>query len=403
MSLTVKGVEAKREPGMYADGGGLYLRVGPTGGKSWIVRTVIQGKRRELGIGSVDHVGLADARTKAAEICGIARAGGDPDAERKAAQKEAREAQERAQMTFERAAKTLHAKLLPSWRNKKHAETWIGSIELHANPKIGRKEIGKIGRDDVLKVLQPIWTEKIETAKRLKQRMELIFDWAAGEGHYPHPNPVRGLKLALPKVAAPDNHLSAMPWRVVPEFWIDLCDRDAISAFCLRFLILTAARSGEARGARWSEIDFDGKTWNLPGERMKRGKPHRVPLAPAALEVLEHVKGLDGEFCFPSPQRAKSGGSKPMSDMSFKLLYNRMKVEGFTSHGFRSSFRDWCSESAKADPELAEAALSHATGSAITRAYARSDLFDRRRELMEAWARFVTGEAAGAIVQMVRA
>ena len=305
-------------------------------------------------------------------------------------------------MTFERAAKMVHAKLLPSWRNKKHAETWIGSIELHANPKIGRKAIEKIGRDDVLKVLSPIWTEKIETAKRLKQRLELIFDWASGEGHYPHPNPVRGLRLALPKVAAADNHLAAMPWRDLPAFWTELSERDGMSAYCLRFAILTAARSGEARGARWSEIDWEGKIWNLPAERMKRNKPHRVPLAPAAIEILEMARGLDAEFCFPSPQKAKTGGGKPMSDMAFKLLYNRMEVSGFTSHGFRSTFRDWCSESAKADPELAEAALSHATGNAVTRAYARSDLFDRRRDLMEAWGRFVTGETAGAIVQMVR-
>ncbi len=403
MALTVKGVEAKREAGMYGDGGGLYLRVGPTGAKSWIVRTVIQGKRRELGIGSADLVGLAEAREKAAELRKDARTGGDPDARRKATEKAAKEARERAQMTFERAAKMLHEKLLPSWRNRKHAETWIGSIELHANPVIGKTAIAKIGRDEVLKVLQPIWTEKVETAKRLKQRLELIFDWASGEGHYPHPNPVRGLKLALPKVAAPEVHLAAMPWREVPAFWQALCDRDAISAFCLRFLILTAARSGEARGARWSEIDFEGKAWNVPGERMKRGKPHRVPLSSAALEVLEHVKGLDAEFCFPSPQRAKSGGGKPMSDMSFKLLYGRMGAEGFTTHGFRSAFRDWCSESAKADPELAEAALSHATGSAITRAYARSDLFDRRRMLMEAWSAFVTGEASGQVLPLVRA
>jgi integrase len=306
-------------------------------------------------------------------------------------------------MTFERAAQLVHEKLLPSWRNKKHAETWIGSIELHANPKIGRKAIDTLGRDDVLKVLSPIWSEKVETAKRLRQRLATIFDWATGEGHYTRPNPVRGLKLALPRVAAPDVHLAAMPWRELPDFWSQLCEREAMSALCLRFAILTAARSGEARGARWSEIDLAGAVWTVPGERMKRGKPHRVPLSPAAIEILEQVRGMDETFCFPSPQRAKSVGGKAMSDMAFKLLYQRMAVTGFTSHGFRSAFRDWCSESAKADPELAEAALSHATGSAVTRAYARSDLFDRRRDLMEAWSRFVNGKAAGQVVQMVRA
>ena len=399
--LTVKGIEAKRDPGMYGDGDGLYLRVGPTGGKSWIVRTVVQGKRRELGIGSADLVSLADARAKAADLRRSARAGRDPDAERKAVAKAAREAQSRALMTFERAAQLVHAKLLPGWRNKKHADTWIASIELHANPTIGRKPIANVTREDVLKVLQPIWAEKIETARRLKQRMELIFEWAMGEGHYPHSNPAHGHKLNLTKVAAPDTHLAAMPWRELPEFWSQLCEREAMSALCLRFAILTAARSGEARGARWSEIDVEGAVWSIPGERMKRGKPHRVPLSNEALEMLEQARGLDPIFCFPSPQRVK-GKAKPMSDMAFKLLYGRMGVTGFTSHGFRSAFTDWSRESAKADPELAEAALSHATGNAVTRAYARSDLFERRRELMEAWARFATGQA-GQVVQMVRA
>ncbi|MFC3180903.1 tyrosine-type recombinase/integrase [Cypionkella sinensis] len=201
MALTVKGVDAKKEPGMYGDGGGLYLRVGPTGAKSWILRTVILGKRRELGIGSADLVTLAEARDKAAALRKEARDGGDPDATRKTVQRAAIAAQSRDLMTFAKAADHVHKKLLPSWRNKKHGEVWLAGIELHANPTMGKKPIHSLGRDDVLKVLEPIWTEKPETAKRLRQRMATVFDWAIAEGHYPHANPVQGLKFALPKVA----------------------------------------------------------------------------------------------------------------------------------------------------------------------------------------------------------
>ena len=402
MALTVKGIEAKKEPGMYGDGGGLYLRVGPTGSKSWILRTVISGKRRELGIGSAELVTLAEARERALAMRKVARGGGDPDADRIAAQKAVMEAQRRERMTFDQAAKAVHAKLLPTWRNKKHGEVWLASIELHANPTLGKKPIHTLGRDDMLKVLEPIWAEKPETAKRLKQRLGIIFDWARGEGHYPTTSPLEELKLALPKMAASNRHLAALPWRDLPGFMAQLSAREGMSARCLEFIILTAARSGEARGARWSEIDFEGMAWNVPAERMKRGVPHRVPLSPEAIALLGQVRGLDPVFLFPSPQRARDGSGKAMSDMAFKLLFGRMGVDGFTTHGFRSTFRDWCSESAHADPELAEAALSHATGNAVTRAYARSDLFERRRALMDSWAAHATGKA-GQVLQLVRA
>lgn len=402
MALTAKGVEAKREPGMYGDGNGLYLRVGPTGGKSWILRTVIHGKRRELGLGSCDLVTLAEAREKAAELRKAARGGSDPDAARKAAARAAAEEAAREKMTFGKAAEAVHAKLLPGWKNQKHADTWLSTVKLHAFPRLEKKPLYQIERDDLLKVLNPIWTDKPETARRVRQRIHQIFEWAKGEGHFHGENPVEKLGLALASVKVAKQHLASLPWRELPAFWAQLSERDATSAACLRFIILTAARSGEARGARWSEIDFDGAVWNVPAERMKRGLPHRVPLSKAALDVLESVKGFDPVLVFPSPQRAKDGAGRPLSDMAFKPLFARMGVEGFTTHGFRSTFRDWCSESAKADPELAEAALSHATGNAVTRAYARSDLFDRRRALMEAWGSYATGKA-GQVVQMVRA
>lgn len=366
------------------------------------MRTVIHGKRRELGIGSADLVSLADAREKATELRKIARAGGDPDADRKAAAKAAAEAARRNLITFGKAAEALHATLLPNWKNKKHADTWISGMKLHAFPKLADKPIETITREDILRVLKPIWTNQAETGRRLRQRLRAVLQWAKDEGHFIGDNPVDLIGSGLSEVKKEENHLAAMPWRDVPAFWPQLVDRESVSSACLRFLILTAARSGEARGATWGEIDFDGAAWNIPGKRMKRDKPHRVPLSAEALAILEGMKGLDPVLCFPSPNRGKEG-VRPLSDMAFKLLFNRMGASGFTTHGFRSAFRDWCSESAKADPELAEAALSHATGNSVVRAYARSDLFDRRRDLMEAWSRFATGQASGEVVQLVRA
>lgn len=386
--LTARKVETLKGRGTYGDGGGLYLRIGPTGAKSWILRTVVHGKRKEYGLGAVSLVSLAEARDKARELRKIARDGGDPDTIRK-----------RENLTFAEAAKRVHAGLLPTWRNRKHAETWLATVENYANPIFGDRPIDTVGTADVLKALSPIWTEKAETAKRLKQRLGTIFDWAKGAGHYPNENPVNGLKKALPKVKPSNEHLAALDWRELPAFVSELREREGLSARTLEFIILTAARSGEARGARWSEID--GNVWTVPGERMKRGVPHRVPLAPEALAVLEQVQGLDEEYVFPSAHRANDGGAKPQSNMVFKSLLNRMGREGFTVHGFRSSFRDWCSESAHAAREVAEVALSHTTGDQVERAYARSDLFERRRTLMDSWGRYVSGGRSN-VVQVVR-
>lgn len=232
--------------------------------------------------------------------------------------------------------------------------------------------------------------------------MSTIFDWAKGAGHYPHENPVNGIKKALPTVKRRAEHMTALDWRDIPGFMEDLAEREGVSARTLEFLILTASRSGEARGARWSEIDLDARDWIVPGERMKRGVAHRVPLSEAAMAVLERVRSLDADLVFPSVQRGEKGEARPQSVMVFKALMKRMGREGITVHGMRSSFRDWCSESAHADREVAEAALSHATGNEVERAYARSDLFERRRALMDAWSRFATGRN-GKITELVRA
>lgn len=386
--LTVAKVEKAVEPGRYADGGCLYLVVTKTGAKQWVARLTIFGRQTDLGLGGTSYVSLDEARDEARRLRKIARAGGDP-----------REHRKREKLSFKEAARQVHANLLPTWRNKKHAETWLATVETYAIPQFGDRPIEAVGTADVLKVLSPIWTEKHETAKRLRQRLSTIFDWAKGAGHYPHENPVNGLKKALPTVKRQKEHLAAMPWREVPTFMDKLAEREGVSARCLEFIILTAARSGEARGARWDEID--GGVWIVPGERMKRGVPHRVPLPPAALNVLESVRGLDDEFIFPSIQRNRDGTGKPMSEMAFKSLYLRMEVAGFTTHGFRSAFRDWCSESAHADREVAEAALSHATGNEVERAYARSDLFERRKLLMERWGQYAVGSDGG-VIALVR-
>ena len=388
--LSVKRVAATRKPGMYGDGDGLYLRVGPTGAKSWILRTLVHGRRRDLGLGSLAWMSLAEAREEARKLRIEARSGRDPDLLRK-----------REELSFEEAAKRHHASLSRTLKSDRHAELWLRSLELYAFPKIGKRPIQSITSADVLGILNPIWAKKHDTARRVKQRIAAVFDWAKGAGHYPHENPVAGLKKALPTVKRKAEHMAALPWRELPGFMAQLAAREAISARCLEFLILTALRSGEVRGAEWSEFDLEEAVWLVPEARMKRGVPHRVPLSAEALSVLEKVRGLDPVYVFPSPKRGKDHKAQPLSVMAFKPLLGRMGADGFTVHGFRSTFRDWCSESAHADREVAEAALSHATGNEVERAYARSDLPDRRRALMDAWGRFATGKS-GQIVELVR-
>lgn len=376
---------------MYGDGEGLYLRVGPTGGKSWILRTTVFGKRRSLGLGSASLVSLAEAREKGRSLRKVARDGGDPFQKRN-----------QETLTFAAAAERVHAEYTPTWRNAKHAQTWLASIERYANPVIGDRPMTNIVTADLLMVLSPIWTTKHETAKRLKQRLSTIFDWAKGNGFYPNENPLNGVTKSLPRVSVNPEHMAAMHWQTLPTFMEDLEDREGVSARTLEFIILTASRSNEARGARWREVDLDNQIWTVPGDRMKRGKPHRVPLSPEAIAILDRQYGLDPDYVFPSATRGKDGKSRPQSVMVFKALFKRMERDGFTTHGFRSTYRDWCGEQAMVQRELAEMALAHAIGNQTERAYARSDLFDRRRNLMNAWAAFATGKT-GRVTQLVRA
>lgn len=391
--LTARSVASIKKTGMHGDGDGLYLAVSSNGARSWILRVRVKGqtKRREIGLGGLDTLTLAEARIRAQELRKEAKQGRDPIAKR-----------DQRITTFEEAANDLHALLAPAFRNEKHKAQWLSSLKNHAFPKIGTRDVADVQRPEILEILSPIWVDMHPTAKRLKQRLQAVFDHAIGKGLREIANPVDGaLRRALPKGKHKPKHHAALGWRHVPEFMADLKQRKAIAALCLRFIILTAARSGEARFAAWDEIDLETQTWIIPADRMKAEVEHRVPLCEEAVAILVEVEGLDAELVFPSPQRGPDGNAKPLSINAFRPLFQRMKRSGLTTHGFRSSFRDWCSEKAHADRELAEAALAHSVGG-VEGAYFRSDLFDRRRTLMEAWGRFATGRS-GEIVELVRA
>jgi integrase len=384
-NLNVKRVDALKEPGMYGDGDGLYLRVSPNGTKSWILRVRIKGEtaRREIGLGGLSEIGLADVRDRARDLRRDAKDGKNPIKRR-----------DKRSLTFKQATTEAHGQIAPTFKNPKHAALWLSSLEQHVFPHIGDKSIEGLERSDVVKALEGIWLKTPDTARRVKQRIASVFDWAIARGHYSHANPVdKALAKALPKSKRSTEHRAALAWADVPAFYKELTEREAMAALCFRFLILTAARSGEARGARWDEIDLDKGIWEIPAERMKLPRPHRVPLSAEALAIVHRVQGLDPVLLFPSPQRGALGKGKELSVNAFHPLLTRMNREGFTVHGFRSSFRDWAGEAARADREVAEAALAHQVGNAVERAYARSDLIDRRRELMDLWSAFTVGPA----------
>lgn len=373
--LTAKTVKALREPGRYGDGGGLYLHIAPGGTKSWVLRTTIHGKRRDMGLGGIDWTSLAEAREKARRARKVARDGGDPLAKR---------AKERAVLTFREATEKFHELNKGGWRETSaHSRKWLGSLERYAFPVLGEKQVDQITSADVLAVLSPIWFTKAETARRVRQRVRGVFQWAIGAGFFDGANPVDVAAGSLPRQNALRQHFPAMPWQDVPPFMAALGKRNGVSARALEFAILTCARSGEVRGARWDEID--GDTWLIPADRMKAGKAHRVPLTAPALSAVEAVRGMSRELIFPGQ---KAG--QPMSDRTMTAVLRRMGVK-VTTHGFRSTFRDWASESAHAPREVAEACLAHQVGGVVERSYARSDLFDRRRALMEEWAAFCGG------------
>lgn len=380
-----------KSPGLHAVGGvsGLYLQVLPTGGRSWVLRAMVGGKRRDMGLGGFPDVPLADARRKARDAREAIEKGMDPIEERRAA-KAALVAGAGRVVTFEQAAKDYLAAHEKAWKNPKHAAAWSHTLKAYAYPVIGKLAVGDIETTHVLNVLRPIWGEKTESAKRLRGRIEQILDAAKATGVIKSPweNPARwrghlDKLLAPPRKLAPVVHHKALPVEEIGAFMARLRKLDGIGARALEFAILTAARSGEVRGATWPEIDLQGKVWTIPKERMKAGREHRVPLPPEAVELLEKLPRVGGsEFVFPS------ASGTPLSDMTLSAVCRRMEVLA-VPHGFRSTFRDWCGEHTNFPREVAEAALAHTVGDEVEKAYRRGDALEKRRRLMEAWAKYL--------------
>ena len=383
--LTAVSVRNTKTPGRYADGNGLYLFVDESGARRWLLRTVVAGKRRDIGLGSAQLVPLADAREEAAKLRRMARAGGDPLAERRR--------ERRTVPTFDEAALKVHAAHAATFKNEKHAAQWLASLKSDVFPIFGAKLVDAIEPADVLRALSPIWISKPETARRLKQRIKVVLDWAKASGHRTGENAVEGVARALPKHRTQQTHHAALPYAAVPQFLTDLRAAQAGEAtkLALEFLILTAARTGEVIGARWEEIDFDAGTWTVPAARMKAAREHRVPLAPRCLEVLEKAKAMADGGGFVFPGRTPKA---PLSNMALLMLIRRMGHTDITAHGFRSSFRDWAAERSNASSAVVEASLAHTVKDKTEAAYFRSDLFERRKVLMESWSRFALAEPA---------
>ena len=368
--------------GRHGDGNGLYLVVDPSGARRWIVRVVVKGAknkkgaplRTDFGLGGADIVTINQARERALEYRRMAKQGLNP-----------RFNVRREIPTFEEFAQQLHIERLPTWKNFKHGQQWINTLRDYAFPKIGRMPLDSIDQPEVMMCLSPIWTEKHETARRLAQRIKTVLDVARSKGFRSGENPVTAIKDAgsLPKVKAKPKHHKAMRWHDVPAFYADLKSRNAMSAKALRFTCLTGSRTSEVLGMRWDEINLDARLWTCPEVRMKTGDEHRVPLTDEMLSIIEPLKTLMSEFVFEGQKR-----HRPLSNMSMLMLLRRMNVEGVTVHGFRSTFRDWAGEVVGASREVAEMSLSHRVGSGVERAYARSDLLDRRRSLMVAWSEY---------------
>jgi integrase len=386
-TLTARKAETAKS-GKYGDGGGLQLAVAPSGAKKWVLRFLWQGRPREMGLGSYPEVGLADAREKALAARRLARSGIDPIAER---------CKDSGIPTFGELADEIAGHLAEGFRNEKHKAQWRMTLTVYA-AALRAKPVDKIDTADLLSVLRPIWQAKPETASRVRGRIERVLNAAKAKGYRRGENPAawRGhLENLLPKPSRLSRgHHAAMRYQDLPDFVIKLRERSAVAALALEFTILTAARSGEALGARWSEIDLNAKVWIIPAERMKAAREHRVPLSEPALAILGKVNEAQvSEYVFPGQ---RSG--KPLSAMALEMVLRRMAVVGATVHGFRSAFRDWAGNETHFPRELAEHALAHVIGDKAEQAYRRSDALARRGDLMDSWSLFCDGRTAGNVL-----
>jgi integrase len=389
-AVDAKSKVAKGRPGAHADGGNLYLRVTGPGAAKWTFRFMRHGKSREMGLGGFEDVTLASARLLAEDARRRLRDGDDPIASREDAKVEARIAEGRTFREIAGLYITAHEK---GWRNAKHAAQWTSTLRAHVYPTLGDKPVSQVSVGDVMSVLEPLWHRVPETASRVRGRIEAVLDFATARGWRAGDNPARwrghlaNLLPARSKVARVE-HFAALPWGEIGEFLAALRSREGIAARALEFTILTAARSGETRGATWREIDLQASTWTVPGARMKAGVEHRVPLSAPALAILRGliVEPLDpAALVFPSSAR---GRVRQLSDAGMSAVLRRMGQNAITVHGFRSAFRDWASERTGYAREVVEMALAHTVGDKVEAAYRRGDLFNKRLQLMADWATY---------------
>jgi integrase len=390
--LTATAVKAAKAPGRYGDGDGLHLLVSASGSQSWVVRVQKDGKRRDIGLGSATKVSLADARKRASQVRSQVEAGLDPITERR---------KQAGIPTFRAAAAEVYAEQRGAWRAGKHVSQWLRSLEMHAFPALGDISVALITDGQVRDVLAAIWLTKSETARRVRQRIGQVLDWAVAKGYRDSGVAWGVVNKALPKMRRTVKHHEAMPYSDVTGFLKALkATEPTFSKLALEFAILTAARSGEVRGAVWSEIDLEKGLWSLPPERMPKGKrPHVVPLSPQARDVLAraramaHALGPSGSegFVFPGEKAGKT-----LSDNTLRKL---MRDRGLISvpHGFRSTFRDWVGNETNFGADTAELAIAHAVANPVEAAYARGDQLQKRTLMMNAWGAFVAGEAAPAL------
>lgn len=382
-----------RREGAHPVGGvpGLCLQI-VGAGRSWILRFSFEGRRPELGLGPFPEVGLADARTAAKEARARARLGINPIEAGKAA-KSAAFAKRAASRTFAQCSAAFILAKTPEWANAKHAAQWTATLATYADPVIGALYMPDVDTPHILSILEPIWLTKTETATRVRSRIENVLDWSIARGYRTGPNPARwkghlSMMLAAPGKVAKVEHHAALPYSQLPVFMGQLRAAEGQGARALEFAILCAARSGEVRGATWDEIDLDGRTWTIPGERMKMGREHRVPLTDATVLILNAQPRVDGtDLVFPSAR------NRPLSDMTLTAVTRRMAVDA-VPHGFRATFKTWASERTNFPSDVVEMALAHAIADKVEAAYQRGDIFDKRARLMKAWAEYCTRPTA---------
>ena len=378
--LSAASVKSKNEPGRYGDGDGLFLIVKPTGAKSWVVRVQKNGRRRDFGLGSESKVTLAQARLKAAAVRSQMEAGLDPIVERLKAE---------GIPTFRAAAAIVHGEQKPAWRNSKHAKQWITTLEAYAFPKLGDVAVSQIDGGQVRDVLATIWLTKPETARRVRQRIGQVIDWAVGKGYRETPISMNVINRSLPKVARVEKHHPSMPYRDVPTLMQTLRAKPTIARLALELLILTASRPQEVRLAEWSQFDLEANIWTRPASHMKGKRLHMVPLTEPVKELLVRLQAFTGNRSGLLFEGNKRG--KPISEMTMTKLLRDADLD-WVPHGFRSSFREWVSEETTFDGETAEQALAHVIANKTEAAYRRGNQLEKRRVMMTAWNDYCGGE-----------